>query len=435
LSGCVQKPSINEIGNKQTNGDLKKSFNEADVHKPHVVVAVCDLGINPYHEVFRRPNNTQPPWTYIPGFPKDAIALSLTFDGIYQENVEADKDTWAKVEKGKVYWIPYTCIAGAISFSLEENALDPIGYNLSGPYPILDAGMHGTTDASCVLEANPDATILMAQCGYRHYVNALQWVVNQSWIDVIIGDFGDNNGMGLPIHPEFYGVPKVSEQGWKAGKILISPAGNRPVAFIGQPESAPPAFISIGAGNKNARGETLIVSKMTDFITEWTHKHPSAYSVDGYDTDGACSWAAPYAAGTFSSIILKTRQLLNYTEGIIDGAFVKISEKNITITNQDVRSTVNKTAIYWNTTDYDASQNVVNTSNPSDTITSISIPVAPLPFLQMGWGYIGSEIVNDTVDILLGKKQYEPLLEKQIAEPYMDAVYELRTQIWANWPF
>jgi hypothetical protein len=440
FSGCISGKQIE----KKISADdgAKEQSNESFAGKPHVVVALLDSGINPYHEVFRRPNNTQPPWTYIPGFPKDAIALNLTFNGTYQENVEADKDTWTKVEKGKVYWIPHTCIAGAVSFSVPDSSIPlPIYPALSSL--ILDEISHGTITSSCVVKANPNATIFMIQCGYKHCEEALCWAINQSWIDIISFEFGNNNGLGLPVNPEFYGIPKVSEQGWKAGKILISATGNRPVASIGQPESAPPAFISIGGGNEDAHGEIAMSSKLPDYITKWIHNHTAIYTVDGYETSGACSWAMAYASGVFSSIILKAREELNYNDGIKDGTFIKIQEKNISITNQDIRDAVNKTAIYWSMTDYDATKNQLlpNVSDPNGIVTSleagplsISIPVAPLSFLQMGWGYIGPEIVNETVDILLGRKEWTPTQEKQLAEPYMNAIYELRKQFWDNWP-
>jgi hypothetical protein len=431
FSGCISGKQVEK--KIFANDSAKEQSNESFDGKPHVVVALCEGGINPYHEVFRRPNNTQPPWTYIPGFPKDAIALNLTFNGTYEENVEADKDTWAKVEKGKLYWVPGTCIAGAISFGVPEG-LVPLPLVPTSSSLILDDTNHGTGATSCVLEANPNASIVMIQMGSKELNKSLRWSINQSWIDVITHEKGNGFLPGIPANPEWYDVPEISESGWNAGKILVTAAGNRPVPILGQAESGPPSFIVIGGGNENAKGEVEIASKMIDFISKWTHKHPSIYSVGDYETDGATSWAGPYAAGIISSIVFRARQMLNYTESSRDGALIRIPEKNITIKNSDIRMTINKTAIYWNATDYDVNQNIINPNNPTDTLTSISAPIAPLPFLQMGWGYIGPEMVNDTVDLLLGKTQYEPSLEKQLAEPYMSAIYELRKQFWDNWP-
>jgi hypothetical protein len=438
MSGCLKKENLSD-------NTLAGGINATNMQMPSVetvVVAILDGGINPYHEVFRRPNNTQPPWTYIPGFPKDAIALNLTFNGTYWENIEADKDTWAKVEKGKIYWIPHTCIVGAISFGFDGNTATALV--ATQDHLILDYNGHGTGASACVIESNPDASIVMVQSSYMELNTSLRWAINQSWTDIISHDYGNNLMPGVPADPEWYDVPKISELGWKVGKILITAAGNRPVPMIGQAEAGPPAFIVISAGNEEAKGEIAIASKVPDFISKWTHRCPTFDSTCGYKTNGATSWAAPYTAGIFSKVLLEARITLNCTKYMNCSALIKVPEKNITITNADVRNAFNKTAVYWTPLDYDATKNQVNvnTSDPLvlasgliDTALSVSIPVAPAaPFLQMGWGYIGPEIVNDTVDILLGKKQYQPTPEKQLAEPYMNAIYELRKQFWDNWP-
>src|SRR5688572_20198135 len=93
------------------------------------VVAVVDTGINPYHYQFRddSPRFQQHPSTYIPGFPVNAEALHLTFDAEdYEAAVLADCAEWAKVERGRLYWVPGTRIVGAVSFLIgAEPSCDP----------------------------------------------------------------------------------------------------------------------------------------------------------------------------------------------------------------------------------------------------------------------------------------------------------------------
>jgi hypothetical protein len=80
---------------------------------PTAVVALIDRGINPYHEAFRddSPLAHVHPSTYIEGFPEDAEALNLTLEAdSYAAALEADREVWANVSDGELYWIPGTRI-------------------------------------------------------------------------------------------------------------------------------------------------------------------------------------------------------------------------------------------------------------------------------------------------------------------------------------
>ncbi|HVF04877.1 MAG TPA: S8 family serine peptidase [Frankiaceae bacterium] len=136
--------------------------------QPTVVVAVADTGVNPYHEVFRRPKNTQHPCTYVKGFSCAIPALRLSI-GKYQDYREAlvrDRDVWETVEPHQWYWIPGTNIVGAVcdreyssprDVRTPENEDDPSTWR----YCILDNDGHGTGTASAVLSEAPDALLLV----------------------------------------------------------------------------------------------------------------------------------------------------------------------------------------------------------------------------------------------------------------------------------
>ncbi len=117
-----------------------------DDKSPHIVVALFDTGINPYHEIYRRPNMNIHPSRVIDGFPEDAIALNLTFTNSYQENLKRDQKIWSNLSKEVLYWIPGTNIF-TISFGR---------WNKSHPY-CLDMIGHGTGTSSVILQENPDA--------------------------------------------------------------------------------------------------------------------------------------------------------------------------------------------------------------------------------------------------------------------------------------
>src|SRR5688572_21978962 len=72
-------------------GDAQRRSNTAQ--PVNAVVSLVDTGINPYHLSFRDPSPraNKHPSTYIPGYPKDAEALHVTFDAVnYAAAVAAD---------------------------------------------------------------------------------------------------------------------------------------------------------------------------------------------------------------------------------------------------------------------------------------------------------------------------------------------------------
>ncbi|MEA2054775.1 MAG: hypothetical protein U9O96_06710 [Candidatus Thermoplasmatota archaeon] len=140
---------------------------------------------------------------------------------------------------------------------------------------------------------------------------------------------------------------------------------------------------------------------------------------------------------------------MNYTYGIRNGALIDVPEEGIHITNWDIRNTLNHTATYWNTSDwsfYDwifkwPCRNAIDpyTGEPVSLwlkillrIVTANIPVNPVaPWLQMSWGFVNESIVNDTIDVLLGKKEMPEKPEGAIR--YMEAIYKIREMIWRSY--
>ena len=50
--------------------------------------------------------------------------------------------------------------------------------------------------------------------------------------------------------------------------------------------------------------------------------------------------------------------------------------------------------------------------------------------LQMGWGFVNKSIVNESVDVLLGRKEMPEKPDEAIK--YMENIYHIRQKIWAN---
>jgi hypothetical protein len=438
VSGCIYAPSDKDTttlhqDTKEKNGPPSKTL------KPHVVVALIDSGLNPYHILHRRANLTEHPSTFVPNYPKEAVPINITFDGKYHGTLPTAETTdacWKEVKHGVLYYIPSTNIIGAISFELGHVAVPLLEEECETS--VIDETYHGAGTAGIIAQICPDAFIVMVQCG--DFRKSIEWAANQSWIDVISISqiyYGDSNVSKVDL-PTSKDVCTSISTARANGKLIIAGAGNRPYPSYLLLPAGHPDVISVGGAVNETKGEATIASKMPDFVSQFvSDRVATCDSADGYEAASGTSLSAPYASATVSFIILKLREALNDTGqhkkfGLVYGNASSYYFSDGMLTNLELRDVLNKSAIYWNITDYGVLGNI----NPDDLlfVLAISAPILPAPFLQMGWGYIGPEIVNDTVDILLGKKQYEPSLEKQLAEPYMNAIYELRKQFWTNWP-
>jgi subtilisin family serine protease len=392
--------------------------------RPHVVVAVIDDGINPYHEVFRRPNLTMPPSEYIPNFPKDAKVLNLTLGNNFWADYGNDANILENTTRNTLYWIPGTNI---MAYSINDNTiLVPSGPD-SDDFPIMP-GTHGTGCAYCILVGNPDVSLLIVECGMSKLEEAISWTINQSWVDVISISSGVLGGLNTP-QVGWENVSKLTKCAVERGKIVIAAGGNRIVPSLGNDCSGPPWIISVGGVNEESNGEVTIAAKSCDVVAGFRMRVPAVQSINNYTNMSGTSLSAPLIAGVVSKIVFELRKTDSYCGNINDGFMIKTD--NLSINNLMIRDALNKTAVYWNTTDYNPTGNV-NSADLSDLGTCLPIlPVAT--FLQMGWGYVGPEIVDDAIELLLGQKQYEPSLEKQLAEPYMKQIYEIRKSFWDSY--
>lgn len=381
-------------------------------NKPRVVVAVIDTGINPYHEIFSRPGMTMHPSEYIDGFPEDVKMLNLTFNGTYEECRKSDNQIWNSIKVGALYTIPETNIIGAVC--IDQRAKPPEEAS------IIDEGGHGTATASLIVKNCPDALIVMVQWKYGALGSAVKWAAEQPWIDIL------SVSMGYPAN-----LPPIYDDSWKeimaahkTGKQIFFGAGNDPTLSITDPFSGPPCVISVGGVENDTHGETVMASKAIDFVSEFTTRVAKHNDRKGEYTSMGTSFACPIAAGTAAQILLNLRNAVNYTGSISEGSLVIGSGGGILsdgrITSSEFRELLNRTAIYWNTTDYSVQIN----SNPY----GITAPILPAPWVQMGWGYLNWEVVSTATEVALGLKTPP---EKPLAEEYMSSMQALRAAYWA----
>ena len=429
-------------GHEQNFIDREQSCHVCTAPKSHVVVALLDTGISPYHVVFRRPNMTQHPSAYIGGFPKNALSLNLTFGRDYESDVTKDKNVWEKVKDRTLYWIPGTNVL-AISFGK---------FTKEGQY-ILDQQGHGTGTASVVAQENPDALILMIQTSDENLTEALSWAVNQSWIDIISSQFFYKRSV-TGSYPAWEDYPEIAKRGVENGKIIINGAGNRRLPPWYSNVAGPPWIINVGGAENYSHGIDLKAACCTDYVSSFTRFIANCKNTTHYWIGGGTSLSAPSVAGVFSSILLKLRREYNYSHGIINNSLVYIPEEGIEITNHDIRNAVNHTAVYWHTFQWrpwkslwwqlEVPWNPGYNPGPileflvnviagflMKEIVSSNIPVNPVaPWLQMGWGFVNESIVDESVDVLLGKKEMPEKPEGAIR--YMENIYHIRQKIWGT---
>jgi hypothetical protein len=297
---------------------------------PQVVVALIDTGINPYNVAFRDPSpmGQEYPGRYIPGYPAGVPALRLSLDApSYEEALKRDDAVWKAVKPGRLYWIPGTRIAGAISMGSGGTNCPPVPVPPANivngttcpDYAILDNHGHGSMTASRAAGSPhslaPTARIVEVQ-GLGS--GSLKWVASQSWIDV-------SSNSWLSLVPPEVGQPVVGDDTANAfadaarRMVVMAASGNG--AAYSQGAAPTPTYVLSTA----APGVILVGGHDNGDTTLWSGAPPHivADAYGGYaamrtsmtdikpDSIACCtSAAAPYAAGGSAAIILHARQLL-----------------------------------------------------------------------------------------------------------------------------
>ncbi|MDQ4025111.1 MAG: S8/S53 family peptidase, partial [Actinomycetota bacterium] len=293
--------------------------------RPEAVVALIDTGVNPYSPAFRdtSPLARRHPSTYLPGYPKDAIALRLTLGVPYEEALERDEEVWRSIQSGKLYWVPGTRIVGAISFGAGGTScpspiqVPPVGAFFQGQcteHKILDDHGHGSMTASRAAGAPsslaPGARIVAIEgLGAR----SVDWAADQGWIDV-----QSNSWLSLVPPPVPSGVTAAFSRA--ASKMLTLAASGNGTAYLAgfapTPtyllSTAPPGVVLVG-GHDN--GKTTLWAGAPPHVVADAYAGMTAIarSLDKMRPDPiACctSAASPYAAGGAIALVTEARRLL-----------------------------------------------------------------------------------------------------------------------------
>lgn len=351
---------------------------------PKAVVALVDSGINPYSPAFRdrSPLAYKHPSTYLPGYPKAARALNLTLDKPFGVSLARDTKVWSSVKRGSLYWVPGTRIIGAISFraggtncpfveappagvaskelanavanfAAGQDPTDTVPHDPAGEcreHTIVDDHGHGTMTASRAA-GSPNSLAPTARIVEVEGLggDALRWVANQRWIDVVSNSWLDLvpppvNGLvpddsDQPPDEQFFGASTQRAFRYAAMRLFtIAASGNGSAYIMGAAptptyalSTAAPGVVLVG-GHDN--GRAALWSGAPPHVVADAYAGKTAIAKRNVamrpDPIACCtSAAAPYAAGGATAIVLEARRILGSTGTGIRGGVVARGRKGI----------------------------------------------------------------------------------------------------------
>ncbi len=351
---------------------------------PHVIIGIPDTGINPYHEIYHRPNLTEHPSTYIEDFPEDTPALNLSVGGDdFDALFEADKEIWENIEEDTWYWIPQTVFV-AVYCESGQSA------DHRGDYCILDDGhMHGTGTTSSALMENEDALFAFKAGGPG------------------IGPFRDG-GIPVDIFSVSWGsiVPIPVDLGNDNAPIYVLSAGNDPRPTAADAWAGDPRNIVVGGAYAEDNTQEALAGNQPDVVSYFCRPTADTQTATGMrDSYCGTSFSGPTVAGALSKVVYAVRESTGYTgSGIQDGYVDPLA--NFTV--EDLREALERTA------SYDPEPKYPNTSDRG-------LPLNPAaPWMQWSWGFYDGDIANVTIDHVLGIEEApEKPMEAQL---WMDGV-------------
>jgi hypothetical protein len=372
----------------------------AEQPAPRVVVADIDSGINPYHEAFRGTNVT--PAVLAEFGIDDSHVLDLTS----VENAAADL---ADVQQGEPYWFRGTNVIG---ISFEDTGI-PI---FSDP-----GDEHGTGTAAAVLDANPEAVVLLVEGAA--VPEAESFAFTHPAVDIVTTSYGFPGSPPLGEHlvASYEGV--VGH-----GKLHYGASDNSPA--LSPPDGTSGPWWSIGVAGfheGSGGGRETLSGNVVDIVSDFTQDLPYCSDCEtGREPVSGTSFATPRSAGTASKVLLEAREVAGHVGGITGGAMVRGG--GIELTNWELRRAFEEAAAYPSTQDYD----------PVTALLSdgASLPVLDeAPYLQTGWGLFTPDPAFGVVEEALaqagvGGEARAP--KGGEACSFNTAQFELRKVYWDN---
>lgn len=296
----------------------------------HVVVAVIDSGVNPYHHDFKAINGQQRRvvdprsfssfgnlnLTLAPDDPKAAAAKLAEKDAKTLETVKPSAP-------GEVhgYAIPGTKVVAAVTFDDQGELFKGVGAHGAGVASSAVGGLHGTCPECLLVFIDKGETPADGEA-------AIDWAMSQEWIDVITNSYGFSAVQRDRVYSG--SNTDLQRRASERGQTIFFSSGNGqenaftvPNTTTFSSQEGPDWIVTVGAiapgadnfyGNRGNHGQYLGAGKPAD-VAGIGSDYPTAYgaaTVGGTGTTGfsGTSNATPQVAGLYARALYVARQRL-----------------------------------------------------------------------------------------------------------------------------
>lgn len=366
------KPEQNETQETPIGPPVEEQNNKGNQSWiPNVIVGTFDNGINPYHQLFYRPNRTEHPCTYLQGIPCSVQALNLSVGGDdLQAMMDADKEILDSVQQETFYWIPKTPFVAVVCHN-----------EISGAACFLptseDEGRdHATGTISSILSEAPNASIAFST------TETSPTFFNRNGVNVDILSISTLPLVPLPVPDgRFVSTPTRDF-------LSVQGAGNWPNPTLIYGQSVMPDVVLVG-GAYDTPAEEALASKLVDVVSYFCR--PGAYGWSATEMVAVCgtSFSAPTVAGALAQTLLEVRMETGYTGNTERG----IMEPSTGLTIQGLRDVMNHTATYAPQQRFPAPGGVTEIPLNSEA-----------PWLQFGWGFVDGQLSSQMTRYVLGEE-------------------------------
>lgn len=371
-----------------------------------VVVAVVDSGVNPYHDAYYDdPVSVTPEVLAELGVAAENV-VSLTRTGDLAADFAEDQAFWDSVQPGTPYWFEGTNLVG-ITF---DDRGTPIFSD--------DGDEHGTGTTSAVLDANPEAVVVLVE-GVN--ADSETWAFTHPAVDVISTSYGIPGSPPVPFHLEhsYTGVVDL-------GKLHYGASDNSPALSPPDGTSGPWWSIAVaGFHEDTSSGRETLSGNVIDVVSDFTQDLPYCSDCEqGRESVSGTSFATPRSAGTASKVLLEARRAAGHSGGIVtaDGAAPLMVAGDVALTNWQLRRAFEEAAAYPALADYDPVEAVLD--------FGATPVVEQAPYLQTGWGVFSPAEKYGVVDAALAQLAGAEPVKSAEACAFNTAQFELRYAYW-----
>ena len=306
----------------------------------HVVVAIIDSGINPYHRQFRddSPEAYRHPSTYLPGYPVNATALRLSLNETdLQTAIQKDCAILESVAANQWFWVPGTRIVGILldeAFAREPVKCGP-GERFQRVFDLVTA--HGTGVAGRAAGADtslcPTCKIVMHQAGQT--TSSMHRIAKEPWIDLQSNSWAGYVHHQLPGN-EGRGPHRLARLATERMVTFAASGNGERVRVDGPVDIEQDFFTGIPPHLRPAQGHAGVIvvgahdngqvilwpGTMPHVVADgWNTPTANQSSIATNRTMGGTSGATPFAAGVFARMVLEARTILKDSRtGLRDGS-------------------------------------------------------------------------------------------------------------------